>query len=46
MVMRLIFIYIGIIFYLQKTVAQKRTEKLQDQSLEQDGVDSRKGLND
>ena len=32
-------------FLLQKTVAQKRTEKLKDQSLGKDGVGSRKGLN-
>ena len=45
MMMKLIFIHIGIIFLLQKTVAQKRTEKLKDQSLGKDGVGSRKGLN-
>ena len=42
MVIKLIFIHIGINFYLQKNVIEERTEKLQEQSLGQDGVDSRK----
>lgn len=46
MMKKCIFIHIGIILYLQRNVREERIDKLQEQSLRQDGMGSREEKND